>query len=105
MKRIGLLIAAAVLLASCQTAMSRDIDLPNEFFTSSVELDADQVEWGAPDHLNIYYNFDEHPNIVRLCIDGVAVMTTTREYGDAVTRVPEWDDDCAQYDPDADTDS
>ena len=30
----------------------------------------------------------------RICIDGVALLQTTREYGDALSRVPEWDEWC-----------
>lgn len=43
-----------------------------------------------PDRVEVYTNYDRYPNIVRICIDGVAFATTTRDY-EPVMRVPEWD--------------
>lgn len=58
------------------------------------QRDLENVPLTNPDKIEIYANIDQHPNIARLCIGGVAFATTTREYGDAVLRVPEWDAWC-----------
>lgn len=57
------------------------------------ERDLEGVHIKNPAKAEIYANLDQHPNIVRLCIDGVALMTTTRDLN-AVQRVPEWDAWC-----------
>lgn len=57
------------------------------------QRDLEGVEIRNPQKAEIYANLDEHPNIVRVCIDGVALLTTTREL-DGVQRVPEWDAWC-----------
>lgn len=97
MKRVLLLLVAVLVLGACTTAMSRDINLPHSFADVSVEFDEGQVDVTLADHYDVFYNMDQHPNLVRVCVDGVAVMTTTREYGDAVTLVPEWNEYCAQF--------
>lgn len=56
--------------------------------------DLEGVEVYDPDSVRMWNNVDKHPNIVRLCLDGVAFATTTREYGDALLRIPEWDAYC-----------
>lgn len=56
--------------------------------------DLEGVQQKDPDKAELYTNVDEHPNVVRICIDGVAFATTTRNYGDAIMRVPEWDTWC-----------
>jgi hypothetical protein len=65
--------------------------------TAANQRDLEGVNPREPDKAESYTNINEHPNIVRLCIDGVAIMTTTRQYGDSVTRVPEWDAWCAKH--------
>lgn len=57
--------------------------------------DVEGVKSKNPDSIENYNNMDQHPNIGKVCIDGVAFLTTTRQY-DAVTRVPEWDKTCPQ---------
>ncbi len=57
--------------------------------------DVEGVKSQNPDSVENYNNMDRHPNIGKVCIDGVAFLTTTRDY-DAVTRVPEWDKTCPQ---------
>lgn len=47
----------------------------------------------APDKLTVYLNIDAHPTIAQVCIDGVAFATTSRDFS-ALTRIPEWDDEC-----------
>lgn len=56
--------------------------------------DVENVPSEDADSYTIYNNVDKHPNLVRVCADGVAFLTTTRDYT-AVQRVPEWDDECA----------
>lgn len=58
--------------------------------------DVKGIESQDPDLLENYNNMDKHPNLSKVCIDGVAFLTTTREY-DAVTRVPEWDRTCPGF--------
>ena len=94
MRRIGLVVVVGLVLVACSSAMSRDIDTPTELANTSVELASDQLSMGVPDQVDLFYNLDTHPNIVRLCIDGVAIMTTSREF-EPVQRVPEWDAYCA----------
>ena len=55
--------------------------------------DVEGVKSQNPDLVENYNNMDQHPNMGKVCIDGVAFLTTTRDY-DAVTRVPEWDKTC-----------
>jgi hypothetical protein len=55
--------------------------------------DLEGVPIRSPQKVEIYANLDGHPNIARQCIDGVAFMTTTRDYS-SVLRVPEWDGWC-----------
>lgn len=45
-----------------------------------------------PDSIVVFNNVDRHPNVVKLCIDGVAFATTTQ----TIQRVPEWDKNCSQ---------
>ncbi len=55
--------------------------------------DVEGVASQDPDSIAVYNNVDRHPNIVKVCIQGVAFATTTRDYA-ALTRVPEWDRTC-----------
>lgn len=61
--------------------------------TQNQYRDSEDAALKDPDSVDIYTNVDEHPNIVRLCIDGVAFATTTREY-EPVFLVPDWNDYC-----------
>ena len=47
-----------------------------------------------PDLIESYNNLDGHPNIAKVCIDGVAFATTTRENNAAIQRIPDWDSKC-----------
>ena len=58
--------------------------------------DVEGVKSERPQLIQNYNNIDKHPNLAKVCIDGVAFLTTTRAY-DAVTRVPEWDRTCPGY--------
>lgn len=55
--------------------------------------DVEGVPSKNPDAIVVYNNVDQHPNIAKVCIEGVAFATTTRDL-DALTRVPEWDRTC-----------
>jgi hypothetical protein len=59
------------------------------------EYDYEDAPVRDPDESVIFTNVDGHPNLVRVCIDGVAFATTSREY-EPVLRVPEWDEHCAE---------
>ena len=41
----------------------------------------------------VYNNINRHPNIARVCTDGVAWVTTSRDF-DSLERMEEWDELC-----------
>lgn len=47
-----------------------------------------------PQKIEVYMNVDGFPNVTRLCIAGLAFVTTSRDM-DALSRVPQWDSWCA----------
>lgn len=54
--------------------------------------DVTGVQPQKPDHIYQFVNIDKYPNIVVLCIKGVAFATTTRDQSAAAAfRVPELD--------------
>lgn len=53
--------------------------------------DLEGVKGQDPQKVEIIYNVDGYPNIVRICVDKVAFATTTRDAQAAIFRVPEWD--------------
>lgn len=79
---VALLAAALVMFAIALTACTR-----------GQARDLEGVDPKDPDKVELYTNVDQHPNVVRLCIDGVAFATTTRQF-DSIQRVVEWDDWC-----------
>lgn len=91
MRRL-IVILLAVVLAACAEAHMQDIDTETRWIEFSTE-DLD-VSIKVPDSIEVFQNVDSHPNIARICIDGVAFLTTTRDL-DAIDRVPEWDSICA----------
>jgi len=80
-KKIGALVGSGLLLVALAGCGDNRRDLNG-------------VTSKDPDKYELYTNIDTHPNILRLCIDGVAFATTSRQYGDAMLRVPEWDAWC-----------
>ena len=75
---VGVVLLAVTLVGGCQGANTRDLE---------------GVEPRTPDKIEAYVNIDGQPNLSRLCIDGVAFLTNSREHT-AVMRVPEWDGWC-----------
>lgn len=71
--------AAALLLGGCAGNNFRDVE---------------GVESQKPDSIEVFSNVDKHPNIAKLCIDGVAFATTTPEGNSAIMRVEAWDKTC-----------
>ena len=72
-------VAASLLLGACAGNNFRDVE---------------GVESQRPDLIEVFSNVDKHPNIAKVCIDGVAFATTTREGNSAITRVEAWDKTC-----------
>ena len=56
--------------------------------------DVEGVSSKNPDSIEAYNNLDGHPNIAKVCIDGVAFATTTRDAQAAIQRVEDWDRTC-----------
>lgn len=57
----------------------------------------------APDSITVFQNVDQHPTIVRLCIDGTAWRTISSAHNGGldgqVHRVEEWDNYCRNIPP------
>ena len=58
--------------------------------------DYEHAEVRDPGMITLWNNIDKHPNIARVCADGVAFATTTRPDFSSVMRVPEWDGYCSK---------
>lgn len=69
---------ALTFLAGCQGENTRDLG---------------GVHYRAPDKIEGFLNVDGQPNVTRMCIDGVAFLTSSRDYN-SVMRIPEWDSWC-----------
>lgn len=85
------LAVSALALSACTSQHLQDLDTSTEFLTHNVE--PIEVIVTAPDSVEVFLNVDMHPNLARVCIDGIAFLTTTRDL-DAVDRVAEWDPYC-----------
>jgi hypothetical protein len=79
-KLLGVVVGVAALGTACSPG--------NNF------RDVEGVKSQDPDLIESYNNLDGHPNIAKVCIDGVAFATTTREAQAAIQRVPDWDSTC-----------
>lgn len=55
--------------------------------------DLEGVKSVNPDKATVYNNVDKHPNLAVICIDGVAFVTSTRQY-ESHSRVSELDRTC-----------
>ncbi|MFV0260224.1 MAG: hypothetical protein ACK5PP_17445 [Acidimicrobiales bacterium] len=52
---------------------------------------------GDVDHVVVFRNVDEFPNVARICVEGVAFASTSSSDGlrePTLIRVEEWDDEC-----------
>jgi hypothetical protein len=58
--------------------------------------DVEGVKSQEPERVEVYSNVNGHPNITRVCIDGVAFATTTRDHT-SIMRVEEWDKSCPGF--------
>lgn len=74
-KSLLVLTAIGLVLAGCGNQATRDLE---------------GIPAKEPDKAEVYVNVDKYGNVARICIDGVAFATTTRDY-QALMRVPEWD--------------
>lgn len=91
MRRTALLAVLLLLVAACQETHLQDIDTETRWLELSTESIV--VKVGPPDSIEVFQNVQMHPNLARVCIDGTAWLTTTRDL-DSVERVPEWDQYC-----------
>lgn len=57
--------------------------------------DLENIKPEDPYNVHVYRNVDGFPNVVTLCIKGVAFATTTRDLN-SIFRVEEWDIGCKQ---------
>ena len=90
---IGMVILA---LAGCSVDQSKaDLDEPEVVG----DIQPESYIATVPDKVEIISNVDNHPTIVRMCIDGLAFRTVSSTHSGlatpAVDRVPEWDGWCA----------
>lgn len=100
MRRVGTIVAslalAAIAVAGCsdnKDAERQDLD----FGRGQDEVKVENGEVRQPDSITVWLNADKHPNIVRVCLDGLAfrtVSTGQQTHTSAVERVPEWDAIC-----------
>lgn len=79
----ALVAGAAVALTACS---------PN-----ATTKDVKNITFHDADLIQGYNNVDLYPNIVKVCVDGVAFATTTRDAQAAIQRIPEWDKTCPGY--------
>lgn len=98
MRRLILVALAVVAVTGCSSAHTRDIDTETKWFETSVELGEDHLHILPPDDVTVWYGLDSHPNMARVCLDGIAFVTSTSEFK-AFERIPEWDDYCAAVNP------
>lgn len=99
-KRWAALIFAGLLVATAcgQDASQTDISEPKQRGRATPTDYSAQ----APDSITVYYNVDGHPNLVRVCIDGVAFRTVSSSHDHGLDgadeRVEEWDAYCKGVD-------
>jgi hypothetical protein len=86
MKRALVVIGAAILLSGCGGSLAGGGGFK----------DVESVEPKDADSYTLLNNVDGYPNIVRVCYEGVAFATTTRDAAGAILRVPEWDASCKE---------
>jgi hypothetical protein len=72
-------VAAVAGVAGCDSANQKDV--------KGVQPQAN------PGNITVWANIDQHPNIARVCADGLAFITTSRD-NMPINRLPEWDWAC-----------
>jgi hypothetical protein len=82
---VGTLLALALLVPSML--------LLNGCGSSQQLRDLEKVPARDPDLVELYNNVNDHPNLVMVCIHGVAFVTTTRDYK-PFEREPDLDRNC-----------
>lgn len=92
---VAALLVPALILGSCGRDTSKaDLDEPKVIG----DVEPERYESRAPDQVIIFSNVDDHPTIVKLCIDGAGFMTISKTHSGlaspAVQRVPAWDEGC-----------
>lgn len=75
----GAALALVAVTAGCNDANQKDV--------KGVQANAN------PGNITAFANIDQHPNFARVCADGLAFITTTRE-NMPINRLPEWDWAC-----------
>jgi len=79
-RRMSTTIAVAAIavaaLAGCEDANQKDV--------RGVQAQAN------PGNITVFANIDQHPNFTRVCADGYAFVTTTRD-AMPINHFPEWD--------------
>jgi hypothetical protein len=98
MRKLLLLIALVAALAACGDSDAKSAsDLQEPKRGENITIPDDRYHVQAPDDITVYVNVDDHPNVVRLCLDGLAFFSVSQVHstgGPSVTRVPEWDRAC-----------
>jgi hypothetical protein len=97
---VGAALTGAVLLGACtHDASQTDLSEPKQV-GRAVPSDYKAV---APDSITVFQNVNEHPNLVRLCADGLAFLTVSSSHTTGFTkaweRIPEWDAYCKSVQP------
>lgn len=79
---VAAIAVAALGVAGCNDANQKDVkNVPPTLPTSG--------------EIKVFANIDQHANFVRVCADGIAFITTTRD-AMPINRLPEWDWTCAK---------
>lgn len=99
MKRFLLLVSCFLLISitACSDPDAKSAtDLDEPARGENLKIDEEHYRVISPDDITIWVNIDDHPNVVRLCLDGVAFATISQQHqgGRSITRVEEWDISC-----------
>lgn len=91
-------LALGIIAVGCSETDAADVDLDQPAISGRAIPEV--FEARVPDSVTVFQNVDNHPTIVRVCLDGIAFRTisTTHSQGGfntAVERVPEWDEACS----------
>lgn len=93
---IAALALAALPLAACSDTNAAKADLDEPVIDGKITPKDFTAQ--SPDQVRVFLNVDDHPTVVRICLEGVAFRTVSAKYATlntpAVERVPEWDALC-----------